>query len=233
MTSLYLASFLFGGVLIGASVLLGGGEDLDVDGDFDVDGDLDLDGDLDMDVDGDLDIDGDIDADHGGALAHVGDTMLEAGDTVGPDAAVWMPFMSMRFWTFGTAAFGLVGLILSVLISSAALTGAFAAIGGITGGWSAAYAFRVLATKSVSGETTTKRFVGQEAKVVLPIRPGKQGRIALQTYQGRLDMLAQTQDEHELALGEAVLIASIRDGVANVTRLRPEALALLSQSEPT
>lgn len=231
MTSLYLASFLFGGVLIGASVLLGGGEDLDVDGDFDVDGDVDLDvaADVDIDVDGDLDLDAD--AGHGGALDHIGDHALEVGDTVGADAALWMPFLSMRFWTFGTTAFGLVGLILSMALSSALLTGAFAAVGGVVSGWGAAWAFRVLATEPVSGETTTKRYIGQEAKVTLPIRPGARGKIALETYQGRLDLLAQTMDGHELGVGDRVLIASIKDGVADVTRLMPSAHAL-SEREP-
>lgn len=222
MFSLYLASFLFGGVLIGASILLGG-DDLDADGDFDLDVDADID--VDVDIDADLDID----ADHGGGF---GDHALEVGDTVGADAAVWLPFLSMRFWTFGTTGFGMVGLLLSFVMSSALLTAAFASVGGLATGWGAAWAFKVLATDSVSGETTTRRFVGQEAKVTLPIRPGARGKIVLDTYSGRLDLVAQTGDGHDLNVGDRVLIASIQDGVADVTRLMPTHHAL-SEREST
>lgn len=215
MTSLYLASLAFGGLLIGVSVLMGGGE---VDGDHDLgldgDHDLGLDGDHDLGFDGDVDVDVDGDAHVGGALAH-------AGEAVGADAAIWMPFLSLRFWTFATAAFGMIGLPLSLLMSSAVATAAFAGVGGITIGWGAAWSFRYLAQKPVSGETTTLRYVGQEAKVVLPIRPGAQGTIALQTYQGRLDLTAVSNDGRSLDVGDTVLIASMSGGVANVTRLVP------------
>jgi hypothetical protein len=215
MTSLYLASLAFGGLLIGVSVLLGGG-DLDGDGDLGLEGDLDLDGDLDFD--GELDLDGDVDLDGDGPI---GEALATAGDSVGADAAIWMPFLSLRFWTFATAAFGMIGLLLSFVMSSAVATAGFAGLGGMSIGWGAAWSFRHLAQKPVSGETTTLRYVGQEAKVVLSIRPGAQGKIALQTYQGRLDLTAVSNDGRSLDVGDTVLIASMSHGVANVTRLTP------------
>ena len=213
MLSLYVGALVFGGILIGASVVLGGdGGDMDVDGDIAMDADLDADGLADL-----VDVDG---ADN--ALADVG-----------PDAALWMPFLSMRFWTFGLAAFGLTGTLLSAVLSSGLVTAGFAAVSGISAGWGAAWSFRVLATKTVTGETTTARYIGQEARVVLPIKADRPGKIALQTFQGRLDMVARTHDGKDLSVGDTVLIAGVHDGIADVTRLLPGGRAIEDRESAT
>lgn len=212
MVALYLASLLFGGVLVGTSVLFGGIKSLAADGA----GELDIDSAAEADVIGDVELEGaELDAD-----ADFGDTTLSVDPA---DVAIWMPFFSLRFYTFGTTAFGMIGLALSFLVQSQLLTAAVAGLGGLGIGWSTAWLFQKLARRPVSGETSTQRYVGHEARVVLPIRPPKQGIVALQTYQGRLDLTAESQDDQALDVGETVLIASIQGGVANVTRLLPSA----------
>ena len=93
----YLVSLIVGGVLLGASILLGG-KDLDADADADVD--LDVDADADADLDLDADADGEFDKDVGGH-----------GDFSG----FLFMFLSLRFWTFFLAFFGLTGLVLDGL----------------------------------------------------------------------------------------------------------------------
>src|SRR5688572_28183196 len=88
MLALYLAALGFGCSLIVVSLLLGGGETKDFDKDLTVDKGFDL---------------------H--AAAHGG----PAGQTAHDVPSAWSPFLSMRFWTFGAASFGLAGTMLSLL----------------------------------------------------------------------------------------------------------------------
>ena len=89
MLALYIGTMLFGFVLIAISALLGGG---DQDGDMDVDHDADVDSELDADADADHDVDNDA-----------------------ADLRLWLPFLSMRFYTFLSFAFGLSGTLMTLL----------------------------------------------------------------------------------------------------------------------
>lgn len=196
MLSVYLASLGFGGVLIGASVLLGGDKDLD--------------------------------ADH--ELGHDGANVLSAsigGEplTIQPAQIrhrgkhLRLPFLSLRFWSFATAAFGLTGSLLELAFPSTVAVFAFASFMGLALGTAAATAFQVLKSERVTADISLSRFVGKEAKVIIPVRPGLEGQIAFQTMGGRLELRALSRDGVELAAGSTVLCAHIDDGVAWVTSM--------------
>jgi membrane protein implicated in regulation of membrane protease activity len=200
---LYLAANGLGLTLIAVSLLLGGG-----------DADADLDADLDGDGPGDVDGAGDVDAaDAGhGAAAHASGSVGITG---------WLPLASLRFWTFLVAAFGLTGTGLTLGGAPWVAALAVAAATGIVGGWSAAHFFRYLLTDRVSGDMSLDRLVGREARVALPVRPEGRGRISVATSGGVLELTAVTRDGRPILRGETVLIASITDGVADVTALDP------------
>lgn len=214
MLGLYLATLGFGGVLVGVSTIFGGyDKDFDLGGDADMDLDFDADADVDMDLDVDADIDAELDAqmdyDGPGALAEAGDAVL------------WVPFFSMRFWSFGTFSFGLTGTLLTLLTTSPVpLTGGISGALGLGLGTGAAWVFKKIKTDRLSGETTLDRFAGETAQVVLPVRPGGKGKVAIVNELGRITLLAQTQDDKPLMPGQTVLIASIKQGVADVTALK-------------
>ena len=86
-------------------------------------------------------------------------------------------------------------------------------------GWLAAWSFRQLHKDTVSGDVGVQRFVGHEAKVLLPIRPGKRGKIVLDSPMGQIELPAETNDAHPFSPGTHVLVAHIDNGVANVTSL--------------
>lgn len=226
MLGLYLAALGFGGVLIGVSLFFGG-TDKDFDKDFDVeadvDHDVDLDADHDLDLDGDVDLDADADLDLDGD----GDLDMEAEADVDADGhadgsladLIWIPLFSMRFWTFGSAAFGFTGAALTLGGLHWALVLSLSMLFGSVVGTAAAYFFRALKKDSVSSGITLKSYVGEEASVMLPVAPGARGKIAIETPTGRIDMLAETRDDAPIPRGSAVIIASIKEGVANVSRL--------------
>ena len=104
-----------GGLFVAASVFFGD-HDTDSDADFDADLDTDFDADLDIDADIDVDVDADIDVDADHSIADI----VHAGGDAAHDA-LWLPFFSLRFWTFSLASFGLTGTLLQLLIGVTAV----------------------------------------------------------------------------------------------------------------
>jgi hypothetical protein len=207
MIGLYVACMLFGIILIGVS--LAGGHDgghasppmIDTDGD------------------------GVPDAHPGGmdqafhTAADVAHKAGEAAAKAGSADPLWLPFLSLRFWSFFAAVFGITGTALWLIglpdILSALITIPF----GVGMGYAVSTLFMKLRTDQVSGETDLKRFVGQEARVMLPILPNDIGKIVIKGSIGRVEMPARTHDGHPIAPGANVLIASVENGVADVTTL--------------
>jgi membrane protein implicated in regulation of membrane protease activity len=205
----YIGSLALGGVLIIASVAMGGKDaDADHDHDFDADADADFDADADADFDADADADADAELDHSSGL----DADVDA-------EALWLPFLSMRFWTFGSASFGLSGTLLTLLSVNALIAAVFSAFMGISMGWLVAWVFRKLKTSSVGGQTSTASLQGSEANVLLSIGPEKTGKIRLVMENRHIDLIARTQDDDLIARNEKVLIVSVEDGIAQVTKV--------------
>lgn len=211
MLALYLLALGFGSTLILASLLLGGsdhgaeggGDHGDADhGDVDHDAHVDHAGDADHDAH----VDHDAQVDHGPFDKELG-------------GQVWLPFLSLRFWTFGMAAFGLAGALLTLLSVPDVLTALTAVVGGLGIGTVAAFFFKALKKDSVSGDTQLDRFAGEEARVVVAVRPGQPGKIVVQTLAGRVEMMATTRDAQAIDVGSAVIVAEVRGGVADVSRL--------------
>jgi hypothetical protein len=192
MLGLYLACFLFGAVLIGAA-LFGGGSEHHLDKDASLDKDLHSGG------------------DH--------DTAHEAGEAA--RALPWLPFLSLRFWTFGAASFGLTGLLLTLLPIASWVTLLLAVAVGLGVGSGAAALFRAINKDEVTGSVSLARYAGEEARVIVAVRPGATGRIALESAAGRVEIPAITRDAEVLLAGERVIVAGVSDGVADVSRLRP------------
>ena len=212
MLSLYLGAFGFGALFILTSIIFGGNEsDFDKDIDVDMDGDIDVDVDVDADIDVDIDIDGDLDK----------DIELSADHGSGLDMEAWLPFLSLRFWTFAFFSFGMSGSILTFLGNGFGETITFiiSVLLGLTLGYGISWTFQKLKRDSVTASTETKSFEQQEGLVQLTIRPNSQGKIRLRVDNQIVDIRAITQDSQEIPIGAKVIVVSVEDGVANVTRL--------------
>jgi membrane protein implicated in regulation of membrane protease activity len=231
LLGIYLGSLAMGGILIGASLLLGGNDsDADADADADLDADMDLDADVDVDADADLDadtdIDGDLDADvdadadadhdvdHALALAAQAE-LAEAADS--PMFGGWLPFLSLRFWTFGLASFGATGAMLFFV--SPALSLAASIPTGLVIGTTVAALFRYLKKSATGHVASTRSYRGREAKVLLTIRPDGVGKIRIPVDGPDVDMLARTKEGEEISIGSKVLVITVEDDVAEVIPL--------------
>lgn len=121
----------------------------------------------------------------------------------------WAPVTSLRFWVFLLTFGGGAGLALTGLGSSATV-----AAGGALGiGWAsgaiAIAVIRSLAKHSTSSELSTADLVGATGTLVLPVGPGKPGKVRVDA-KGRIeDYVANlVEDGGELPSGTAVLIVA-------------------------
>lgn len=210
MLALYLAAFGFGAVLIGVSLFFGG-----ADKDFDKDVGADLDKDFDKSFDKSFDKDFDKDVELGPDDVESESGLSALGDLI------WVPLLSMRFWTFGSGAFGFAGAVLTLGGLSQWIVFPLAVLLGLVTGTAAAFFFRALKKDTVSGDTSLNRMIGEEARTLLPISAGSRGTIAWVGPTGRVELVATTRDPEPIPVGSTVIIAGIEDGVADVSVLPP------------
>lgn len=209
LTYLYLFSVIVGGILLAASILLGGHDDADVDGaaDADLDAAADADADVHADVHADAHADG-LDKDLGGH-----------GDISG----FLFLFLSLRFWVFFLAFFGLTGLTLDMLdlVSSQWLgLGLAIGMGFFTGGGATAL-IKKLGSDTTGHVVTTKDYIGKTARVVVPFEGTSLGKVRVDIKGSTVDLLATGLEEDAFDGKEEVLIVEMDGPRARVARVEP------------
>ena len=234
----YLFCLIVGGGLVFVSLISGLGEtdaDLDADADADVGGDVgaDMDADLGADVGGadfdvaagdfdvddlpfDFDLDGaDIDAD--------ADIDAESGSGGLTEYEVsrqkrFNPFVSLKFWTFTAAFFGLTGTLFEGLGLWSSPTGIFVLSLGIGLSMGTAMAYLIHIADQGAGKGLSERdYLGASADVRLPIRPDKAGKIRVRVRGRIIDMRAELADDEEaLEMNDKCFVIGIEEETAQV-----------------
>ena len=204
MLTAYIVTLIVGGVLVGVSAFSGADADADVDADFDVDMDVDVDMDLDVDVDADID----------------------AGGTPADMAAdFWLPFFSMRFWVFATAFFGLTGTVLTFAqrwgIASPLyewVTALISAGMGVVAGSGMAYTIRYFQRQESTSMIKADQYVGRSAQVSVSLNPRGSGKIHLQIHDENIELIAESEEDVRLEVGEKVFIVAYKGGTARIVK---------------
>jgi len=156
---------------------------------------------------------GDHDQDHGNDHAHDHDGGPAA------HAALVLPFLSLRFWIFGLAFFGLTGAVLHGLGLTSPLVAAALASGlGLGFGYAAARLFQTLTGQTVGEVAPDGGHVGREGKLLLPVARGQRGKVRVTTGGVAVDLLAESDEERPLPADTTVLIVAMRGTVAVVER---------------
>ena len=197
MLPLYLGSLALGTVLIGASIIFG---------DADTDADVDFDGDMDGDVFG-----GGLDVDADDLLI-----MKDPGDAIA-GAGTWLPFLSLRFWTFAVAAFGASGSLLYLLGVTGLIGIVSSLFMGLAIGTGASWVFHQLQLTQVSGNVGMFDVQGKEATVLLPVGPNKMGKVRVILDGQTVDLPATTQAEDLIEREAKALVLQVEGGVAQIT----------------
>lgn len=198
---IYVACLIVGGGLVLVSFF----SDADHDADLDVDADVDVD----FDVDADVDIDADADADFDGPQS------VDGAD------ALWMPVLSLRFWIFFAAFFGLTGTLLHLIGGLSWQVTLGASIGtGVFAGWTVSWMVRKLRTERVDSNVDPERdYVGSRGEVILIVEPGSPGQVRLSIKGIDIDLGATVEGEEALPVGTEVRVKSYAAGKVCVAPL--------------
>jgi membrane protein implicated in regulation of membrane protease activity len=128
-----------------------------------------------------------------------------------------LPFVSLRFWAFSIAFFGLAGAALALAgvgRIAAVVAGGF----GLSAGYISWRVLRSLARESIGLVRDGAANVGREGRLLLPVGKGQRGKLRLTVAGTSVDLLAETDGDEALGSGETVLIVGMRGNVALVER---------------
>jgi len=123
----------------------------------------------------------------------------------------WAPIGSLRFWVFFCTFGGGAGYALALLGSSELEAGIGAlAIGWISGALAVGVIRRLTATSTSSG-LAPGDLVGATGTLLLPVAPGKPGKVRIEIKGRTEDFVAHVDDDDPaLASGAAVMIVAER-----------------------
>ena len=221
--TLYLALTIVGGglVLLAAFGGVFGGHDADLSSGHDIDVSSSDAPSLEVDHSGvDLDHSG-IDAPHDGLITHTDGqdlhSVLSKGVDVPTDSSIWLPFLTLRFWIYFAATFGLTGLALTFFKASqepatliaSLITAAFVATIG-SGIW------RVLNRSQIDTSTKSNDFLGVSGKLSVATRQGSLGRVRLSVKGEWIDLTAISESGGDIEAGEEVVVVGIEGSNAKV-----------------
>jgi hypothetical protein len=156
------------------------------------------------------------------------------GDGAGPDegiGAIMLRRLPLSSMALAAAAFGITGLALGAAGTSAAVAFAGAVVAAVIGAVLNSTAFSYLRRTESTVDASDARLAGSVGRVVLPVGPGRRGRIALTVGDQQVYLSAEAhrsldtaagERAAELEVGAQVLVVEVRHGIATVTRLDPE-----------
>lgn len=172
---------------------------------------------------------GDKDTDAGGGEASGdagGDAQAQhfdhgVGDGHGGLAGLFTAFLSLRFWMFFLAFFGLTGLVLDGLDLVDSPTAALlAALGmGLLTGQGTVLVFRRLAQSETSTAAASADYIGRSGRVLVGFGPGALGKVRLVLKGTTVDVLATSDDERAFQPGDEALVIAMNDTTAVVARV--------------
>lgn len=148
---------------------------------------------------------------------HAGGDGAEPVGQDGPDAgaeSVFFAMLSVRFWTFFLAFFGLTGFLFEGLglVPWSWLTTAIAVTVGVLAGTSASWIVRRLQRDTSNSAASSADYVGKMARVLVGFGSGEVGKVRLEVKGSTIDLLAMPIDGRRFAAKDEVLIVEM-DGV--------------------
>lgn len=135
----------------------------------------------------------------------------------GQGGGYWLPFFSLRFYTYFFAAFGTTGLLLHYLTQADPnLTAWISGVVGLLCGLSVSIVIRLLRLSETGDSAKDKDVLGKEGEVLVTIRGTTPGRIRCIVRGDIIDFLAVTEGQETIEVGRPIVVVSMDNGRAQV-----------------
>ncbi|MCC6214666.1 MAG: NfeD family protein [Polyangiaceae bacterium] len=160
---------------------------------------------------------------HAGELGHADQLGHGHGDAPGSHEGLLAggflaSLLSLRFWAYALAAFGMVGTPLHYFgLAGPALTLALASAMALFAGGAAVLLFRALARAATTSGAEAGDAVGQVGRVRIALGKDRRGKVRVEVKGQTQDWIATTDDE-ALEEGETVLVEEVRGEAVHVSR---------------
>ena len=167
------------------------------------------------------------DAHHEVHVGHVGAGNADGHDTVGGFEGFLVAFLSMRFWTFFLAFFGLTGVVLDGLglVGSSAVSGVLSVGMGLGAGLGAVWLMRRIRADDSNSAAMSKDYVGKSGRVLVGFGPGQTGKVRVEVRGSSIDLLAAPIGGETFATKEEIIVVEMDGNRAKVARMDPERLS--------
>ncbi len=188
MLPIYIFSFTIGGIFVALAALAG------------------LDG-----VDFDNPFDTDIEVTEESRNVEQGEKILTLTKRL-QKMTLWLPFLTVKFWTFGSCFFGLTGIVLSKFtpeMSEVAIVSISVLIGSFCG-TSMVWVLRNL-RHFADSLIRANDLIGQSGKVSIPFDSQSKGKVQLTVKGSNLDLVAFTDEEKGFKKGDRVLVVGLKN----------------------
>jgi membrane protein implicated in regulation of membrane protease activity len=147
----------------------------------------------------------------------------DAEDGGGADegiAGVMFRLFPLSSWALAAAVFGITGLAMGATGVAAGLTAVIAVMVALVAGAANSVVFSFLRRSESTSDVSDDELAGTIARVVLPVAPGRRGRIALTVGGRELYLSADAMpDTGPLERGQSVVVVEVRGGVARISGL--------------
>jgi len=157
--------------------------------------------------------DHDFGADHSAEIDHSADHSFDADhahEVAASASEVWLPFLSLRFWTYLLGGFGGFGVLLTLLGAGQEPTRLIASsIVGLIVGVGAASIFRWMNRNQLNNSVSDGDFVGRTAKVLVAPIEGNPAKVRVEVKGDIIDMHALPLEGHLISLGDEVIVVSV------------------------
>jgi membrane protein implicated in regulation of membrane protease activity len=133
------------------------------------------------------------------------------------DAGFWLPFFSLRFYTYFFATFGALGLLLHYFTNLGPVAGVWIAGSvGLVTGLGVAFIVRLLRITETTTSSKERDVLGKEGTVLVAIRGSNPGRIRCIVKGEIIDFLAYSEQPDPIEAGESVVVVAMENGRAQV-----------------
>ena len=126
---------------------------------------------------------------------------------------LWLPFFSLKFWTFGSCFFGLTGILLYYLSASLPPTiiAIISIIVGILCGTIMAWVLHTLKHSQVDSLVRSSDLVGLWGMVEIPFNKNSKGKMRVNVKGTGVGFIAFTEENREFIKGEKVFIVGVEN----------------------